>query len=128
MTTTQHVAEAAPSRPRLWRVTDRATFGALRTRGQRGRRGPVSVTWLPAPDAAAPPRVACAVGKAAGGAVARNRIRRRLRSAALELRRANRLPGGTYLLAGTPAAADLPFDDLVEALGAAVATATGVAR
>ena len=41
------------------------------------------VTWLaPPPDGRPhPPRVAFAVGRAAGGAVVRNRIRRRLRAA-----------------------------------------------
>ena len=130
MTSTLHGAQPAPSRPRLWRVTDRSAFQALRRDGRRGRHGSVSVTWLPDPGPAhgAPPRVACAVGKATGGAVVRNRIRRRLRSGALELRRLDRLPDGTYLLAGSTAVAQLPFDDVVRELDAAVAAAVGALR
>jgi ribonuclease P protein component len=130
VTSTQQGAGSAPARPRLWRVTDRAAFQALRRDGRRGRHGPVSVTWLPDPGPApgAPPRVACAVGKATGGAVVRNRIRRRLRGGALELRRRDRLPDGTYLLAGTAAVAQLPFDDVVCDLDAAVTAAVGAGR
>jgi ribonuclease P protein component len=110
-------------------VTDRAAFQALRRDGRRGRHGSVSVTWLPDPGTPGnPPRIACAVGKATGGAVVRNRIRRRLRSGALELRRRDRLPDGTYLLAGTAAVTALPFDDLVRDLDAAVAAAVGARR
>jgi ribonuclease P protein component len=130
VTSTLHGGRSAPARPRLWRVTERAAFQALRREGRRGRHGSVSVTWLPDAGLApgAPPRVACAVGKATGGAVVRNRIRRRLRSGALELRRADRLPDGTYLLAGSSAVADLAFDDLVRDLDAAVAAALGARR
>ena len=111
-------------------MTDRAAFQALRRDGRRGRHGAVSVTWLPdpGPPGGSPPRLACAVGKATGGAVVRNRIRRRLRSAALELQRLDRLPDGTYLLAGSSAVAQLPFDELVRELDAAVSAAVGARR
>jgi ribonuclease P protein component len=111
-------------------VTERASFQALRREGRRGRHGPVSVTWLPDAGSSpgAPPRVACAVGKAAGGAVLRNRVRRRLRSGALELRQRDGLPDGTYLLAGSAAVAQVPFDEVVRALEAAVAAAVGGRR
>ena len=105
---------------RLWRVTDRASFRGLRRHGQRARRGPVAVTWCPATSAPVP-RVAFAIGRAAGGAVARNRIRRRLRAALQELLVQDRLPAGTYLVSGTAEAADLPWPELVVLLDAAVA-------
>ena len=44
------------ARPQLWRITDRRTFQDLRQRGQRARRGPLTVTWLaPAPGEPATP-------------------------------------------------------------------------
>ena len=64
------------------------------------------------------------MGKAVGGAVVRNRVRRRLRSALRELQSADRLPSGTYLIGATAEAATLPFPDLVASLDDAVHTAT----
>jgi ribonuclease P protein component len=112
------------SRPELWRVTDRRTFQALRERGRRARRGPLVVTWLaPAPGEDTPPRAAFALGRNLGGAVLRNRIRRRLRAALRELQSEGRLPAGTYLVGGRAELADLPWADLVELLEATIAEA-----
>lgn len=127
---TAHDRQGAAPRADLWRVTDRATFAALRRAGHRGRQGPIAVTWLP-PDPASssnPPRVAFAVGKAAGGAVRRNRIRRRLRATLVELRRGGRLPAGTYLLSGRPEVTQMPWAELIAATDGAVAAATASAR
>ena len=66
-----------------WRVTDRATFEALRRSGRRARCGPVSVVYLP--DGGDRARVGYAVGRRAGGAVERNRLRRRLRAVVREI-------------------------------------------
>ena len=105
----------ASPRPELWRVTDRRTFQALRERGSRARRGPLVVTWLaPAPGEDTPPRAAFALNRSVGGAVRRNRIRRRLRAALRELHVEGRLPAGTYLLGGRSELADLPWPALVE--------------
>ena len=76
-------------------------------------------------DPAAPPRAGFAVGKPVGGAVVRNRVRRRLRSALRELQAADRVPNGTYLIGASAEAATLPWDELVASLGDAVHTATG---
>jgi ribonuclease P protein component len=121
-----HDEERATPRPQLWRVTDRSTFVELRRRGQRARRGPISLAWLPPDPAlpATPPRVAFAVGKAAGGAVQRNRIRRRLRAALRALQGQGRLPAGTYLLGAQPTVLQLPWAELVAMLEAAIG-ATG---
>ena len=110
----------AASRTELWRVTDRQTFRLLREQGRRARRGPLTVTWLPpAPGVDdRPPRVAFAVGRTTGGAVLRNRIRRRLRAALRELRASGRLPGGTYLVGARAEIANLPWSALVEELDA----------
>ena len=104
------------ARPQLWRITDRRTFQALRRQGRRARRGPLAVTWLaPVPGTpVTPPRAGFAVGKATGGAVVRNRVRRRLRAALRQLISEGRLPAGTYLLGGDGTLATMPWDALVE--------------
>ena len=57
-----------------------------------------------------PPQVAYAIGSKVGGAVVRNRLRRRLRAIAHEA--APQLPPGAYLITAAPAAADLTFGEL----------------
>jgi len=56
----------------------------------------------------APPRVAFAVGRRVGGAVVRNRVRRRLR----ELARGSALPGGVWLVSGSTGVGEASFADL----------------
>jgi ribonuclease P protein component len=73
------------------------------------RRGPVTVTWV-AGDPSQPPRVAYAIGRRAGGAVVRNRLRRRLRAIVREVR--PQLHPGAYLVGATGAAASLSYGDL----------------
>lgn len=100
---------------RRWRVRDRATFAALRRDGARRRSGPVIVTRLA--DGCEPPRVAYAVGRPVGPAVARNRLRRRLRAVVAD----TPLQPGTYLVAAGPAAATLSDQDLRSAMHEATA-------
>jgi ribonuclease P protein component len=107
----------SPARPGApvgltWRVRDRATFAAL-ARAERHRRGPVTVRFVPG---AAPPRVAYAVG-GTGNAVARNRLRRRLR-AAVARTEAHLHAGGAYLVAARREALTMPFGDLVDTMAA----------
>jgi ribonuclease P protein component len=64
-------------------------------------------------DSTDPPRVAYAVGRRVGPAVARNRARRRLR-AAVAARRDDLAPGGTYLFEAERAVLTLPFRDLAD--------------
>ena len=85
----------------LWRVRDRATFAALRRDGRRRRAAAVSVTSVPA--VSGQPAVAFAIGRAVGGAVERNRLRRRMRAVLAELD----LAPGTYLVSAGPAATRL---------------------
>jgi len=105
------VATASPREsggaPVGWRIQDRATFEALRRHGHRGRRGSITVTFVAVGDDSVP-RVAYAVGKRVGGAVVRNRLRRRLRAVVLS----GSLVPGAYLVAAGTEAADLPYDDL----------------
>lgn len=106
---------ATVARPELWRIADRSTFVALRLEGRRIRRGPLSLTWLgPKPGGAPlPPRVAFAVSRAAGNAVVRNRIRRRLRACLREIQRTEGLPSGAYLLGAGGEAARLAWPTLL---------------
>ncbi|MGV3758483.1 MAG: ribonuclease P protein component [Actinomycetota bacterium] len=110
---------------RIWRVTDRASFDALR-QGRRSRVGAVTVTYLPAPTDLDPPRVAFQVGRRTGNAVVRNRIRRRLRAGLRDLRQRGALPAGTYLVGGRRELADQPWTELLADLDGAVAQATAV--
>ncbi|MDQ1436454.1 MAG: ribonuclease protein component [Acidimicrobiaceae bacterium] len=73
------------------------------------RRGPLTVTFVPAAHPA-PPQVAYAIGRKVGGAVVRNRLRRRLRAVISEL--APQLAPGAYLVGAAPAAASLSFGEL----------------
>ena len=125
MTTAVDGPPSSAARPRLWRITDRRSFEALRRRGRRARRSCVTVTFVPpATSPATPPRVGFAVGRQVGGAVVRNRIRRRLRAALHQLLVEGALPPGTYLVGATASAATAPWDQLVAELRAAVVEAT----
>lgn len=107
----------------VWRVRDRASFDVVRRAGRRARRGPVSVAYTPfVPEGERSPRVAFAVGRAVGGAVARNRLRRRVRAAfdALAGPAGPGVTGGTYLVSAAPAAVTLSPSELRHALAAAV--------
>ncbi|MCL5776938.1 ribonuclease P protein component [Limibaculum sp. FT325] len=74
----------------------------------------------PADDA--PPRVGYTCSKKVGGAVARNRAKRRLREAARAVIQAQGRPGWDYVLIGRAGAtAARPFDALVADLEAALA-------
>lgn len=103
-------------------LRDRRTLEAVRTQGQRGRSGPVSVRWLgPSPDGRC--SVAFAIGRRTGTAVVRNRIRRRLRALLDELAPTGAVPSGALLLSAGPAVATAPFPtvrrDLLSALARA---------
>jgi len=125
----------------IQRLRGRERFAALRSEGRRARNGPILVRFVPAiaptpapseparePDRSAASRapdrhvyVAFAVGRPVGGAVVRNRVRRRLRSIVAG---ANTAPGD-YLVQARPDAATLSYDGLrhctVSAIESAVA-------
>ena len=112
-----HADQAVPATGAgpVWRVRDAKTFTALAASRRRVRRGGVWVAWVPGPSDE-PARVAFAVGRKVGGAVTRNRARRRLRAVIAELRP----PGGAYLVGLRPDAVDLPFSDLKALVSQAV--------
>lgn len=91
----------------MWRLSDPAVFAALTRSRTRVHEGPVTVSWVPG-DPGEPPRVAYAISRRVGGAVVRNRLRRRLRAIVAT---ADTAPGA-YLVRVTPAAATLPFPEL----------------
>jgi ribonuclease P protein component len=74
-----------------------------------------------------PPAVAYAVGRRAGNAVARNRLRRRLRAAVHD--HADLLaPNTAYLIGADPTAASMSFAALSEAVARALAAADAPER
>jgi ribonuclease P protein component len=94
----------------IWHVDRRATFADL-SRARALRRGSISVRVVRLAAEDEPPRVAFAIGKRSGNAVARNRIRRRLR-AALHDEAAGLRSGHAYLFGAAPATAELPMTKL----------------
>jgi len=110
----------------IWRVRDRGTFEALRRRGRRTRRGPVTVTYVPVETggegAPGGVRVAFAISRRVGNAVVRNRLRRRLRTVMARLDRSEPgLAAGAYLLSVRPEAAEIRQAQLGELVAAACA-------
>ena len=101
----------------IWSIRDRAVFDRFRTEGRRVRHGVLWCTWI-ADAEARPPRVAYAIGRAVGGAVVRNRVRRQLRHGVAAEAGAGGLPGGWYLIGAAPAAATTDAVDLRAALAA----------
>lgn len=102
------------------RISDRATFEALRRRGRRARQGPVTVTFV-ALEEGSHPTVAYAVGRRVGPAVVRNRVRRRLRAAVGTVAG---LKPGAYLVGADPEAVGLPYEDLRTNVTTAMTTAS----
>ncbi|MBV8296144.1 MAG: ribonuclease P protein component [Acidimicrobiia bacterium] len=98
-------------------MRSRRTFSALREHGSRARSGPVSVTFVQV-EGSTGPAVAYAVGRRVGGAVVRNRLRRRLRACVAEV--APSLEPGAYLVAAGAGAAVLPPGQLQTAVAAAL--------
>jgi len=96
---------SSPPRP----IKDMATYRALRRR-PRVTTGPLSVTFVPG-DSRSGVRLAYSVGKRVGGAVDRNRTRRRLKAASSSL--SDELEPGAYLVGATRDLSDLAFADLV---------------
>lgn len=86
------------------------------------RSGPVWLTHLPAePGDDGPVRVAFAIGRTVGGAVVRNRLRRRLRAILLDaIRSSQRIPPGAYLVGVRPEATTLSFAELRTRMHAAL--------
>lgn len=100
----QEPSPQGPSAPvgLIWRLRGRSSFQELARRGTRRRGRHLAVTWLD--DGGHPPRVGYAIGRRFGGAVERNRMRRRLRSVVAELAAEGRVPPGAWLIGAQPGA------------------------
>ena len=113
----------------VWRIRDRATFAALRGPGARSSRsGTVRVSFVPAAAVSLPEgRIAAAFGvsRKVGGAVVRNRLRRRCRAVLQAAARSESLPGGAYLVSLSPGAAMADPALLRRQLRTALAEASG---
>ena len=65
-------------------------------------------------------RVGYAIGRRVGGAVARNRLRRRVRAVLSELDRDGQIPPGAYLVGGSPEAAQMTYRELEASMRRAI--------
>src|SRR5579875_1655095 len=99
------------------RIRDRRTLARLRRPVGRAASGPIRVSFVPVMpgQGCRLPMVGFAVGRRCGGAVERNRQRRRLRAAVREV--AEGLPPGNFLVIAEREIAVLPYRALVEAVG-----------
>jgi ribonuclease P protein component len=91
-------------------ISRRSTFDRLRREGIRVRRGALALTYVPCDDPR--PQVGFAISRRVGGAVVRNRCRRRLRAVLAARSRAGRLRPGTYLVQLTAPVDTVPQAEL----------------
>jgi ribonuclease P protein component len=100
---------------KLGRLRERRAFERLTRDGVRTGSETLWCRYLPAPDVV-PPRAAFAIGRSIGSAVARNRLRRRLRAALESLVGSPPLVDGLLLVGARPAALERTFAELREEL------------
>ncbi len=111
---------------RLGTVQGRRTFQQLARSDRRASSGPVAVRFLPKEDAPGEVLVAYSVSRKVGGAVVRNRCRRRLRAIAAGM--ADELASGAYLIGVGPGVRGLAFDELKERVSDTMRRASGATR
>lgn len=106
-------SRSRPARCRVGPVRQRRTFDRLRRTPRRGRHGPISIRFVPE-TSWSEAEVAYVIGRSIGGAVVRNRLRRRLRAILADPNRP--LAPGAYLVRAEPGAAELDFAELRRAV------------
>ena len=111
------------SRGRFGRLSGAAEFNAVFRHGRRVRRG--GVTLVARPRDGGLPRVGLVVGRRVGGAVVRNRAKRRLRAA---LREVTLAEGTDYVVIATAVVATAPFRKLCGWVRDAISSALPRAR
>jgi len=118
----QPPAEGPRSAVSVIPMRGRASFVDLRRNGFRARSGALGISFSPGAAGAPVVEVGYAISRHVGNAVARNRLRRRLRSALTELGRESdtTLRGGKYVISPGPAAAQLSYRDLTATLRSAL--------
>lgn len=102
------------------RLTRRAEFLAA-AKGRYCARGAVLVQMRPREDGAAQVRVGFTATRKIGGAVVRNKAKRRLREVARALLPTLAVPGCDYVFIARSGAPDRPFPLLLEDAGKALA-------
>lgn len=99
------------------RVTRAADYRRIVRTGRR-RRGALVLAYARPGDEAGPLRMGVIVAKNVGGAVVRNRVRRRIKAIGWQL--AHEVRGLDVVVRALPPAAVAPFADLEREVGAAV--------
>jgi ribonuclease P protein component len=100
-------------------LSGRQAFSKVLDSGVRRNRGPLTI--IINPNDLQVIRVGLVVGRRIGGAVARNRARRRIRHALVALDLA---VGFDFVVIARPGVADVAFQELVDGLRTAVAAVT----
>jgi ribonuclease P protein component len=103
----------------IWRVRHRHEFERVRRDGVRirpesGDQFVNRALWsqVIVEPVGTPPRLGFAIGRPVGGAVVRNRLRRRLRAAFATLADGGDMVPGRYVVGASPSAAELTFEQL----------------
>ena len=105
----------SPSKTVYLSLRTSSQFQQVFRHGSHRRSGGLVVVQAPGP--VGPPRVGFVVGRKVGGAVQRNRAKRRLREAA---RKAPLQQGTDYVIVASAAVVDTPFDRLLRWLNTAI--------
>jgi ribonuclease P protein component len=106
---------------KIARVSERRAFERLTREGLHGRSESLWCRYV-ADAQVVPPRLAFSIGRSVGTAVARNRLRRRLRAAVQCMAGAPLLPYGWLLIGARPMALERSFDELVAEIAGMLTT------
>ena len=107
--------------PRSLRLRSRERIGEIFREGGRARAGVVGARAMPHPDGT---RLAVVAGKAMGGAVVRNRLKRRLR-AAMRQQHGAMPPGWDVVLMARPGLLEAKWADVMRDVATAMERVTG---